>query len=1476
MKKTLDLKPGLNEILQVLSVTPFGKITINELFMKDMSVFNPIMAAEPDFKLLGLNSFIPNTRGKKYLSFRWVLCLFSVVFMPFLRAQTPALTTPADGAVVAGANFTLAIKPNGSVWAWGLNSNGQLGLGSTTTRGTPAQVSGLSGVVQVAAGDVFSLALKSDGTVWAWGGNGSGQLGLGSTVQQTSPVQILSLGNVRAIAAGATHALAVKADGTVWAWGANAGGQVGNGSATTTAVTAPVQVAGLAGAVSVAAGSSHSVCLLADGSVYAWGLNTNGQLGDGTLTQRLAPTRLLAITGVRALGARAEYTLAVLADGTVRSWGLNSSGQLGDGSTTRRPSPVVVSGLSGVRTISAGPTHALALKTDGSVWAWGANAARQLGDRTETNRLTPVRVLPPSDTLPLGTIVAIGAGGAHSVLAGADGTVWAYGANSQGQLGNGVMTGWRSLPVQTSSAVNWSQLILGANHTLAINQDRHLWAWGRNANGQLGLGNTLQRNVPVWVASIGFVKSAAAGGTHSLALKTDDTLWAWGENTNGRLGDGTTTQRLSPVAVSGLGPVKAFAAGLAHSVAALPDGSVRTWGLNADGQLGLGTTTQALAPQLVPGLGNVVDVKAGDAFTLALKTDGTVWSWGANATGQLGNGGTVARAVPGQVTGLTGITAIAAGGSHALALTQTGGLWVWGRNANGQLGTGTTTQVNTPVLLTTPTGLRQIAAGSAFSIALKTDGTLVAWGLNSSGQLGDGTTTQRTRPVSVANLPVTASSLGAGSAHSGTILTDGSLRLWGSSGSEQIGNPLAAATLAGLRLKPVATDTDEDGLPDAWQLARFGSVARQGPTDTDNDGLSGLDEYVTGSDPLKPDADQDRLTDPVDLWPNDYYNAVTPLLTIVCGDRQTGIAGFFNDAPLDVAVWNPAGTMPLVNAPVTFRVETGGGTLAADATGTRPEATSYSARTDLDGTLAAWYRQPAAAGVDSRISAQAGAAQIQFTSLSLSATVDSDGDGLTYAQEKAAGTDPLKADTDDDGVNDGLELALGTNPLVADANQVPSKIPGLRLHLKADAGAVNTAQGTLATWQDQSGKGNHAVQGTSSAQPTLVANALNGRPVVRFDGSEWNRLSLNLPDMMSGATAGEAFVVLKSTAAAGTCRSLWSLSSGDSSYYPYYYGLIYESFGRWSSVQFGPRVALDQAQIYNVAASATEWTARQNGLMVGRDAGGAVAFPSNPVLGRARSGGSSFQGDIAEVVVYDRVLTDAEREAVHVYLTMKYAPPGVSAPSVPTGLNATGVSATEISLGWTAAEGSSLSSYVLQRKSGTEAYQTVATVAGGVGYLDTGLTAGTTYTYRVAQRTYLGDSAFSAEAAAMTRAQGASLPRTGMRLWLRADGGAGSGQGAVGVWQDQSGKGNHAVQGDGTAQPTLVANALNGRPVVRFDGSEWNRRSLNLPDMMNGATAGEAFVVLKSTAAAGTCRSLWSLSSGDSSYYPSSVRQALG
>ena len=310
--------------------------------------------------------------------------------------------------VSAGSVHSAALAQDGTVWTWGGNSWGQLGLGTTTTGMSPAPVPGITNAVSISAGNGHTLVLLSDGTVRAFGGNGRGQLGDGTLQHQRLPVVVPGLSGIVGVSSGGFHSLAVASDGTVWAWGENTSGQLGDG--TTTRRATPVQVPGLAGVRTVAAGFSHSLAVLADGTVRAWGSNSEGQLGTGSFEEySLVPVPVAGLSLVVGVSAGSEHSVALTADGTVHAWGHNFYAQVGDGTFVTRRSPVPVPGLSAVTAISAGFQHSVARRADGTVWTWGMNNYGQVGDGTTERRRTPFRV----ENLPV--VLGVAAGGSHTL-----------------------------------------------------------------------------------------------------------------------------------------------------------------------------------------------------------------------------------------------------------------------------------------------------------------------------------------------------------------------------------------------------------------------------------------------------------------------------------------------------------------------------------------------------------------------------------------------------------------------------------------------------------------------------------------------------------------------------------------------------------------------------------------------------------------------------------------------------------------------------------------------------------------------------------------------------------------------------------------------------------------------------------------------------------------------------------------------------
>lgn len=340
--------------------------------------------------------------------------------------------------------------------------------------------------------------------------------------------------------------------------------------------------------------------------------------------------------------------------------------------------------------IARGDDHSLALDDNGTVWSWGENGSGQLGDGAMTNRSAPFEGTSISD------VFAVAGGGNHTLALTGDGKVWAWGDNSNGQLGDGTFLS-RTQPVPVVQLTEGVAIAAGYGHSLALEKDGTVWAWGDNSSGQLGNGTTENRDSPERVSELIEVIAIAAGQYHNLALKKDGTLWAWGANGDGQLGDRSFHTRTRPVQVSGLSHIVSVAAGGYHGLAVQRDQKVWAWGRNWEGQVGDFLYDHMTNPVPVEGLSGVILVAAGASHSLALKSNGTVWAWGENNHGQLGNSTFHASSTPVQVSGLTGVIGLAAGNNHNLALRNDGTVWAWGENGSGQLGDGSFGSQNVPV-----------------------------------------------------------------------------------------------------------------------------------------------------------------------------------------------------------------------------------------------------------------------------------------------------------------------------------------------------------------------------------------------------------------------------------------------------------------------------------------------------------------------------------------------------------------------------------------------------------------------------------------------------------------------------------------------------------------------------------------------------------------------------------------------------------
>lgn len=384
-----------------------------------------------------------------------------------LRCVVTATST--SGSTSANSNNSGVVAPPTQLWGWGIGSTGALGLGNTTNYSSPKQVGALTNWDTITSSFSSTVALKTDGTLWSWGANGAGQLGLGNTTSYSSPKQVGALTNwskVRAASnanTGDGMVIALKTDGTLWTWGKGNYGRLGLGN--TTSYSSPKQVGSETDWAEITTGNpGFCLAIKTSGTLWSWGYNFSGALGLGNTTDRSSPVQVGALTNWQKVSAMGNAVLAVKTDGTLWAWGRNTYGQLGLGNTTVYSSPKQVGSLTDWAEVAiTSSTFSCAIKTDGTLWAWGINNVGQLGQGNTTNQSSPVQVGGSSNWSKLGptnsTLLAITTSG----------TLWGCGANGQGQLAQGDTTNRSSL-IQIGALTTWDKLNVGsgsANHVMA-------------------------------------------------------------------------------------------------------------------------------------------------------------------------------------------------------------------------------------------------------------------------------------------------------------------------------------------------------------------------------------------------------------------------------------------------------------------------------------------------------------------------------------------------------------------------------------------------------------------------------------------------------------------------------------------------------------------------------------------------------------------------------------------------------------------------------------------------------------------------------------------------------------------------------------------------------------------------------------------------------------------------------------------------
>ena len=631
--------------------------------------------------------------------------------------------------IAAGWAHSLLIKDDGTLWAWGSNEYGQLGISNTENKIVPVQVGNENNWIFVTAGGNSTFAIKEGGSLWAWGQNEYSRLGINndSIPFESEPVRIGTDNDWVMVSAGGQHALAIKTDGSLWTWGNNNYGQLGDGG--TADRTSPIQIGSDKDWAFVSAGSNHTLALKTDSSLWVWGSNEYGLLGLGDdPTIKREPVRLGTANDWSYISAGYMCSAAIKKDGSLWGWGTNGSWS-SSGETINVPRRLRTND-SDWETVSAG-NQIIARKTNGSIWT----SNRMIGTDTDWD-IFVVR--------------------SHTVALKKDGSLWTWGNNSDGQLGNGLSEMINS-PVRLGTDSDWDISFTGIHHSFALKKNGSTWAWGFNYAGQLGNGTSWPEFQPSPIniqTSINW-SDISVMQLQNFGVDKDGVLWNWGSGGTGfsnssvpiRTFEYTTFPDAVWLSVSGYNewPTERY-------TAIMQDGTLWVWGggdsQNILGDAQFNSNYRGLPVQV----GSATDwktVSVGQNHTLAIKADGELWAWGNNNAGQVGDETNTNRFQPVRIGSDKNWVSISAYAYHSMAIDTEGGLWAWGNNQNGQLGNNTTTSQNRPVRIKEDIEWGMVSTSRWRTAAVCKNGHLWAWGNNNAGQVGDGTIENRNLPVMI-------------------------------------------------------------------------------------------------------------------------------------------------------------------------------------------------------------------------------------------------------------------------------------------------------------------------------------------------------------------------------------------------------------------------------------------------------------------------------------------------------------------------------------------------------------------------------------------------------------------------------------------------------------------------------------------------------------------------------------------------------
>ncbi|EYF03334.1 RCC1 domain-containing protein [Chondromyces apiculatus] len=498
--------------------------------------------------------------------------------------ETAAGAMDMDWAAVSVGPTSCAVKMDGRLFCWGRGAEGQLANGVLAASAVPVQVAPGTTFAKVRAGITHVCAIDTADALSCWGRNQSAQVEAGQNTAVTSPRPRGAGSRWVDVAPGLTHTCALDDEGRVSCWGSRLYGQLGDAMTSLETTAAPI---GTASWARVDTFGELGCGIQEGGDLYCWGNNETGQLGFGDTASRAAPTEVTTALSFSRIAMGRQHACGITSAGAIVCSGRNSSGQLGRGNTTPATTFEAIltqgkpySGLTWGE-IALGEDHGCSIATNGTLWCWGRNNQYQLGAE-QNPAVGSLR-----EVLPTGEWTAVAAGQFHTCATRADGALWCWGRNNEGQIGVGTAgnpTGKNGY-VPTSLGTGWRPALAGGvSHTCAIKQTGTLWCWGRNANGQLGDNTTTDNPAPLQVGTDTDWVEVTAGNSNTCARKQSGAVYCWGFNGTGQLGLGDVTQRRVPFLLGGAADWGSIRLGFTHACGLSTDGALRCWGSGENGQ----------------------------------------------------------------------------------------------------------------------------------------------------------------------------------------------------------------------------------------------------------------------------------------------------------------------------------------------------------------------------------------------------------------------------------------------------------------------------------------------------------------------------------------------------------------------------------------------------------------------------------------------------------------------------------------------------------------------------------------------------------------------------------------------------------------------------------------------------------------------------------------------------------------------------